>query len=133
MGFKCCVESCRRTNKDVTLHSYPKEPKHFSKWLSLIGRTTLLAKGMDHFCSTLVNGFRLLEEPLYWLKLYHNRSCLKVDCVHSQYLPRLDESIQGTEEVNKRDHISPSIKNWQITLERLKYLWTHLSRKGFDY
>ncbi|KAK9703672.1 hypothetical protein QE152_g29190 [Popillia japonica] len=31
---------------------------------------------------------------------HHNRSCLKVDCVPSQYLPRLDESIQGTEEVN---------------------------------
>ncbi|KAK9736454.1 hypothetical protein QE152_g12479 [Popillia japonica] len=31
---------------------------------------------------------------------HHNRNCLKVDCVPSQYLPRLDESIQGTEEVN---------------------------------
>ncbi|KAK9753593.1 hypothetical protein QE152_g1916 [Popillia japonica] len=52
--------------------------------------------------SALVNGFRLLEEPLYWLKSHYNRNDLKVDCVPFQYLSRLgiDESIQETEEVN---------------------------------
>ncbi|KAK9737468.1 hypothetical protein QE152_g10678 [Popillia japonica] len=69
------------------------------KWLSLIGRSALLAKGMEHVRKTYrICGMQFSEDAKF--ESYHNRSCLKVDCVPSQYLPRLDESILGTEEVN---------------------------------
>ncbi|KAI4465126.1 thap-type zinc finger superfamily [Holotrichia oblita] len=111
MVFKCCVESCKRTNKDVTLHSFPKEPERFSKWLSLIGRTTLLAKGMDHVRKTYrICDMHFSDDAKF--ESHHNRSCLKVDCVPSQYLPRLDESIQGTEEVNNLPAISTQGKKF---------------------
>lgn len=59
----------------------------FSKWLSLIGRTTLLAKGMDHVRKTYrICDMHFSDDAKF--ESHHNRSCLKVDCVPSQYLPR---------------------------------------------
>ncbi|KAK9753644.1 hypothetical protein QE152_g1955 [Popillia japonica] len=71
----------------------------FSKWFSLIGRTTLLAKGMHYVRKTYrICDMHFSDDAKF--ESHYNRGCLKVDCVSSQYLPRLDESIQGTEEVN---------------------------------
>ncbi|KAK9703660.1 hypothetical protein QE152_g29189 [Popillia japonica] len=62
---------CKRANKDITLHSFPKEPLKNQKYVYCSSIfSTHIGFDFPFQVNGLVNGFRFLEEPLYWLKVW---------------------------------------------------------------